>query len=396
MHMQTRNLGARILVSGALLTLLGIWLVMIWPFDRAISWKPVGGSTAQSQGHEFAMDPPLRGPLMDPTLEGPFDEEALATLRGDVIKASDYELSGPYTHNNLAIFLIHGSDTLPGKTYLTLQEALEQKKVVVHETGNVNQLAVESLSPTEEIYIHSGDIVKGGRQDRMLQYDLPLSPQSGQVPLASFCVERGRWSQRGSESSTKFEHSAHNASSKDFKLAGYYHQSQSEVWDKVAKTQEQLYRNVGETVADSRSTSSLELSLENTKVQEAVQGYLNKISPALDGKKNVIGYAVVINAKVSSADIYASGNLFKKLWPRLLKASAVEALAEKQDEGTILPIGAETVKEFLLSPESAKTYKRSISNQIHVLQQETDQGLLFDMCDTRQKNLVIHRSYVAK
>src|SRR5438105_15882790 len=76
-------------------------------------------------------------------------------------------ITGPYTHDNLTVFLIHGKDTSGGKNYLTLQEALDQKKVVVHETGNVNELSVENVSD-EPVYIQSGEIVKGGRQDRTL------------------------------------------------------------------------------------------------------------------------------------------------------------------------------------------------------------------------------------
>src|SRR6266550_5097087 len=56
--------------------------------------------------------------------------------------ANDYRLSGPYTHNNLSIFLIHSKTTTTRmKSFLTLQEALEQKKVVVYETQSVNELA---------------------------------------------------------------------------------------------------------------------------------------------------------------------------------------------------------------------------------------------------------------
>ncbi|MFN2514812.1 MAG: ARPP-1 family domain-containing protein [Pyrinomonadaceae bacterium] len=62
------------------------------------------------------------------------------------IQAGDYRLSGPYTHKNLTIFLVHGKDLLAGKTFLTLQEALEQKKLVVYETKDVNELSIENLS----------------------------------------------------------------------------------------------------------------------------------------------------------------------------------------------------------------------------------------------------------
>ena len=78
------------------------------------------------------------------------------------MQAGDYKLSGPYTHDNLTIYLIHGEDQLQGKTLLTLEEALEQKKVVVHETQQVNELAIENTSD-EDVFVQSGDIIKGGR-----------------------------------------------------------------------------------------------------------------------------------------------------------------------------------------------------------------------------------------
>src|SRR5262249_42806139 len=37
--------------------------------------------------------------------------------------AGDYQLSGPYAHDNLTIFLVHGKDKLTGAAPLVLQEA---------------------------------------------------------------------------------------------------------------------------------------------------------------------------------------------------------------------------------------------------------------------------------
>jgi ARG and Rhodanese-Phosphatase-superfamily-associated Protein domain len=99
--------------------------------------------------------------------------------------------------------LDHGEDRIKGKVPLTLQEAIEQKKVIVHETENVNELAVENTTD-QEIFIQSGDLVKGGKQDRLLVFDLILHPKSGKLPIAAFCVEAGRWQQRGSESREVF------------------------------------------------------------------------------------------------------------------------------------------------------------------------------------------------
>src|SRR5437773_12554742 len=143
---------------------------------------------------------------------------------------SEFQLSGPFNHENLTIFLIHGPDKLKDKKFLTLQEALEQKKVVVHETSNVNQLTIENLSANEEIFIQSGEIVKGGKQDRLLSIDLIVSAHSGQVPIAAFCVEHGRWVKRGNEEVTSFGGSSDIASSKELRLASKYKKLQGVVW----------------------------------------------------------------------------------------------------------------------------------------------------------------------
>jgi len=60
--------------------------------------------------------------------------------------AENYTVSQPYACENLTIFLIHGEEKLPEVSLLTLQEALEQKTLIVHETREVNELAVENLS----------------------------------------------------------------------------------------------------------------------------------------------------------------------------------------------------------------------------------------------------------
>lgn len=130
---------------------------------------------------------------------------AMAAWGQDVSALSGgHTLSGPFTHENFTLFLIHGPDRLAGVHYLTLQEAMDQKAVVVHETGNVNELAVENVG-SSGVFIQSGDIVKGGRQDRTISLDFICPPKSGRMPIESFCVEHGRWQQRGAEAPGEFQ-----------------------------------------------------------------------------------------------------------------------------------------------------------------------------------------------
>src|SRR3954462_4795702 len=125
---------------------------------------------------------------------------------------------GPFTHENLTVFLIRGRDQSDGQKYLTLAEALDQKKVVVHETGNVNELSIENVSD-EPVYIQAGEIVKGGRQDRTLGTDMILTKAMGNIPIASFCVEHGRWTGRGGEAAGYFAKSDAMVAGKQMKLA---------------------------------------------------------------------------------------------------------------------------------------------------------------------------------
>src|SRR5205809_7617380 len=84
---------------------------------------------------------------------------------------------GPVVHENLAVYFIHGKSA-PGKVPLTLEEAMAKGVVKVRETGNVNQLEIENLGK-DEVFVQSGDIVKGGQQDRTLMFSLLLPPRSG-------------------------------------------------------------------------------------------------------------------------------------------------------------------------------------------------------------------------
>jgi hypothetical protein len=313
------------------------------------------------------------------------------------VAATDYKISGPYTHNNLAVFLIHGTDRLAGKTFLTLQEALKQRKVVVYETQNVNELAIENLSRHEEVYVQSGDIVKGGQQDRMLGVDLVVPPRSGKISIAAFCVEQGRWQKRGREEVTRFSSANERVATKELKLAANKTKSQGEVWSKVAEAQGKLGANVGAPVVAPASQSSFQLTLENRRVQETADAYLKALAHVADAHRDVVGYAFAINGKLNSADVYASGALFRKLWPSLLKASAVEAIAELQKNGKKFDaVAPADVRAFLADAEAGAATERTVTKRVQMITRESKVNILFETRDRSAAGAWLHRSYIKK
>jgi len=310
-------------------------------------------------------------------------------------QSTDYRISGPYVHKNLTIFLVHGKDILKGHTFLTLQEALAQKKVIVYETKDVNELAIKNLS-NQDVYVQAGDIVRGGDQDRMISTDFIVPPRSGRMPIAAFCVESGRWNKRGNETSASFASSENSVATKEIKLAAKASNSQQAVWANVTLAQDKLSKNVGATVNAAVSRSSLELSVENSKVKETTAGYISALSEIMRGKNDVIGYAFAINGKVNSADVYASRGLFAKLWPKLLKASAVEAVAELSDSVKPIAVEQEAISAFMAESEKGRGGERAVTERVKLVTREDERNIFFETRDRQKKDAWVHRNYIKK
>ena len=308
---------------------------------------------------------------------------ACATLLAASASA-EYRISGPYSHENLAVFLIHGEGG--GKQYLTLKEAVEQKKVVVSETGRVNELTIENVS-AQAVFVQGGDILKGGRQDRVLSNDFVLPPHSGKTAVSAFCVEQGRWSRRGGESAAVFGSSAEMVSTKALKMAVKSAKNQSDVWKEVANAQMVLASSAIE------SPTSLQLTLESKAVTSGVEAYTKALSDVPARKRGAIGFAFAINGVVNSADVYASRELFAAMWPKLLKSSAVEALGQRESGATFPAASAAAGKTLLSGAERGKESSVDVDRRVKLVSRESEKNVLFE---SRDREAWIHRNYIQK
>ena len=341
------------------------------------------------------------------------------------LRAADYRLSGPHTHGNLTLYMVHGKPGDTGKPPLTLQEALQKGVVRVRETGRVNQLEIENLGD-QDVFVQAGDIVKGGQQDRVVQLDLVLAPHSGRIPLAAFCVERGRWSARGNENVKQFSSATTSLPSKDLKLAARGvppgpdarpnpepeprnpharipvqrtapANSQGRVWAGVADMQRKLSDSVRAPVAAPASASSLQLSLENEKLQATIRQTVAALGPAIDKEPDVIGYVFAINGKINSAEVYGSSALFRKMWPKLLHASAVEALSERKDAGGPAAPTVDAVRAFLIDAEAGQASERRLPADMTLTTRDTAKAVVFESRKAGAPAAApVRRSYVFK
>lgn len=362
---------------------------------------------------------------------------ALPMLAAWAARAEAPRVAPPVTHEGVSIYLLKGS-SLPGPVPLTLAEALDKGVIEVRETGNVRELKIENKGG-EAVFVQLGDIVKGGHQDRVLTVSLLLKAHSGLVPIGAYCVEQGRWSPRGTEDARKFSASEALLPSREAKVAiakpvtsaptspvvssparspieaelnaaqrretmqaleqrmgalgGGRTDSQGEVWRNVDALQRALSSNLSASVMSEKSRTSLQLSLENEKLKSVQAAYVAALEPAGLKDDDVIGVAVAIGGRIASADLYPSNGLFRKMWPKIVRAAATEAIALK-DKAVQPPPSAEAVTAFLADADKGTRSERHLGALATLETHDADKVL--SVRAAAPKGDLVHRSYLAK
>ncbi len=295
-----------------------------------------------------------------------------------------------YTYKNLTVFLIQGEDQVT-RNYITLEEAMDRKMIVLHETGNVGELSVDNKSD-HYVFIMAGDIVKGGRQDRTIGEDIVLNPGSKNIPLKSFCVEQSRWRQRGNESSAAFSASKNTLSSRNLKVAARSNKDQQEVWSEVSKYQDKASANAKADVKSTQSQTSLQLTLENEKLKTQVSEYIKAIQPAFEGKTNVLGFAFCVNGKVSTVETFGNAALFAKLQAKLLEAAANEAFAQYDEKITFTVPVWKDVEEFTALAETGSETVTTTAKNMTERKRTTAQTVMFRVFNSGADKHPLHTS----
>jgi hypothetical protein len=141
----------------------------------------------------------------------------------------------------------------------------------------------------------------------------------------------------------------------------------------------------------------MQMAMDSKPVVDATAGYLRDLAKIVDGQSDVVGYAYAINGKLNSAEVYASRELFLKMWPKLVRASAVEALAERpKAQVSQKAPGIPAVQAVLSESEKAAETSKQVNGSLTVVKKESAQTLLFETRDQGKDGAWMHRSYVVK
>jgi len=294
---------------------------------------------------------------------------------GEVTPAPGYKVLDPIRHGNLTVFPVVAAKSYPTGEFLTLDEGLRSGDVVVTEAGNVQGLIRRHPMPAirnegaqvnrlvlvnnskRPLLLLAGEIVSGGKQDRVIGKDRIVPPESDPVDLSVFCVEPGRWvatSQNFGASEAMYSANGgplpHAAApmaimaQPSVRAKAMADKDQNQVWAEVRKQHQQAMEMVevsgaAPTVAtDLASTSSYAKLNENTEVKKQVdavakpieQNYQSLIRQLHD--RNAVGVVVAVNGRIIWADVFASTDLLEKYWPKLVRSYASEAVVTRAKE----------------------------------------------------------------
>ena len=112
----------------------------------------------------------------------------------------------------------------------------------------------------------------------------------------------------------------------------------------------------------------------------------------MDGKKDAVGIAYAVGGELSTIEIYSSPGLFRKLWPKLLKGCAIEAMTEKGKESKERPTVAQ-VKALL---EQASTQEGTVEKRSDEISVKVYEGKGVVLFDTEKAGKLLHRQVIKR
>ncbi len=274
------------------------------------------------------------------------------------------------------------------------------------QAGNdVNRLALINRSE-KPLYLMPGEIIVGGSQDRTIADELVIQPGDKPVLIDVFCVEHGRWANRGVAQQVAFlrmasagatlsgsvalpddedlQEAAVKANAGKFiaslgsvnkkaRMAVQGAANQGEVWENVATT-----NTISGVLADSGTFSANYYEAQSVK---RLEPYIDRLQDPVSGQEKVVGVIVVVDGKIESTDVFESTPLFRKLWPKLLKSYALDAAnaADSDDDEKKAEKVAtrEDAEAFLADVMSAEVEKSDTKGDIAITTRSSEDVVVF-------------------
>ena len=278
----------------------------------------------------------LRTPVLKVGVD--FQNETSDNIRNDLFPfnenylRADLSNADRYTLKNLRLIPIRVKSNFKSSVgnfgyFMSLHEGIETRRITINETdldGVVNELILRNHSK-DTLFIMSGEIVEGGKQDRVVKNDMLIPPHSGRVKIPVYCVERGRWNEKNERDEDDGHHDHKGGKFADYYSMANQHlkhairkKGQQGVWDEVKK--------INDKNGVDSDTHAYTGHAHNVEFRGKQEEYANVLKTIFDDEIDVIGMMVVSGKQVIGADMFLSHDLFINAYPKLLYSYSDEAI----------------------------------------------------------------------
>ncbi|MGC1462211.1 MAG: DUF6569 family protein [Terracidiphilus sp.] len=287
-----------------------------------------------------------------------------------------FRVLAPIESGDLLLFPVVrtlGKSLAAGETpFITLDEGIKNGEVEVTEAGHVQGLVrprgaaqnnnrypdpaqnsyrgdqVNSLvlvnNSQKPLLLLAGEIVTGGKQDRVIAKDRIVPVGADPIDLGVFCIEPGRWT----ESSSTFGAAAKTPShgfmvQPTVRERAMVQKDQEQVWDSVRGAISQMAvaaapppspNSASSPSASSFGTTSYAKVMESNAVSEKVDEAAAPVMKSRDQilaklrEERAIGVIVAVRGEIVWADLFADPELLSRYWTKLVRSYAAESLAD--------------------------------------------------------------------
>jgi ARG and Rhodanese-Phosphatase-superfamily-associated Protein domain len=219
-------------------------------------------------------------------------------------------------YGGLTVFWLHGP-AAASFAVRTLDEARARGELQVTERdqATVSALVVENRGAVHVLLL-AGEILQGGKQNRIVLEDVLVPPRSGPLTFPVFCVEQGRW-----VGDAKGFAPREIVAAPQLRARMLERSEQQQVWAEVD-------RYAKRAAAPSATQSYLAIH-----DKPEVQAHQKDVEAAIGGKivPGAQGAAVFVADAFVGLDLFQDGSLFAREWPKLLRASTIETYGRRID-----------------------------------------------------------------
>ncbi len=253
----------------------------------------------------------------------------------------EYDSAAAWTFENLQLIPIRyvgsGGGSIPAlqKTKLiSLQEAVKKGKVKISELSGSENAEVTVLTmrnnSKETIVVNSGEIVSGGKQDRIISETTILPPGKEKHYIDVFCVEKGRWSKKP----RSFDY--HRSADVALRRVMDIEKMQQKIWEAI----ENQYKASGK----SSETWPYKNLYRDQRFLQADSAYVKFFSDKFaQSDSSYAGFIAVTSNQVIVTDLFATKEMTTAAFLTLLRSYSATAITL----GETPDIKMEEVKKFM-------------------------------------------------